>query len=41
MDRAWINLGLTLGMMEKYDEALRAFEKAVRPAESTLQSGAL
>lgn len=32
--KAWTNLGLTLGQMEKYPEALDAFEKAVRPGEA-------
>jgi Tfp pilus assembly protein PilF len=32
--RAWINLGLTLGAQEHYQEAYEAFVKAVTPAES-------
>lgn len=33
-DRAWINLGLTLGAQERYQEAYEAFVRAVTPAES-------
>lgn len=33
-DRAWINLGLTLGQQRKYDESLEAFQKAVSPGEA-------
>src|SRR5262249_57924483 len=32
--RAWINLGMTLGQQERYDESVEAFGHAVRPAEA-------
>lgn len=32
--RAWINLGMTLGQQERYPESLEAFQKVVRPAEA-------
>ena len=31
---AWINLGMTLAQKQQYDESMRAFLKAVRPAEA-------
>jgi len=37
--RAWVNLGLTLGQMERYAEALEAFQHAVSPAEAQSNLG--
>jgi Tfp pilus assembly protein PilF len=37
--RAWINLGLTLGQQQQYQESLAAFEKAVSPAEARCNLG--
>ncbi len=32
--RAWVNLGLTLGQQQRYEDSLAAFEKAVSPGEA-------
>jgi superkiller protein 3 len=33
-EKAWMNLGLALGQLANYPEALAAFEKVVRPPEA-------
>jgi tetratricopeptide (TPR) repeat protein len=37
--RGWVNLGLTLGQEERYDEARDAFLKAVSPCEAECNLG--
>ena len=37
--RAWINLGLTLGQEERYQESMEAFLKVVHPAEAECNLG--
>jgi Tfp pilus assembly protein PilF len=37
--RAWVNLGLTLGQQQRYDESLAAFGNAVTPAQAQCNLG--
>lgn len=39
--RAWVNLGLTLGQEERYEESFEAFAKALAPAEAHYNLGVI